>query len=403
MNPSKVDVAIVGAGPYGLALAAHLREQGTPFRIFGKPMANWRWHMPAGMFLKSEGFASNLYAPKGLFPLAAYCKARGLSYENVGMPVPLETFVSYGMEFQRRFAPSIEESEIAAIAGREGNFELADSDGRSFLAQRVVVATGISHFDFLPPLLSGHDPALVTHSSAHRDLSKFSGKTVAVIGAGASAVDIAGILKDSGADVSIVARRSAINFHDPTREPRSLLKRVTNPRSGLGLGWKSRLCTDGPLLFHAMPPRFRVRVVQRHLGPAPGWFAKQKVVGRVPTHLGASIKSVTTRNGFVDLAWTDQDGVRQDLRADHVIGATGYSVDLRRLHFLCSGLRQQIRTIQNSPALDGHFQSSVPGLYFVGLASANSFGPLTRFAYGAGFTAQRLSNHLTRAMQAAKA
>jgi thioredoxin reductase len=317
--------------------------------------------------------------------------------------VPLDTFVSYGLEFQRRFAPDLEKSEIVAISRRDQDFELGTSDGQRYAARQVVVATGISHFDYLPPVLSGHDPALVTHSSAHRDLSLFRGKTVAVIGAGSSAVDIAGILKDIDADVSLIGRRSSINFHEPTREPRSLSSRIAKPRCGLGLGWKSRLCTDGPLLFHAMPQSFRLRVVRRHLGPAPGWFAREKVAGRVPMQLGATIKSVVARNGCVDLAWTDNSGTRQDLRADHVIAATGYSVDLRRLHFLCAELRQKVRTVLNSPVLDSNFQSSVPGLYFVGLASANSFGPLTRFAYGAGFTARRLSNRLVRGPRIPKA
>ena len=42
------DVAIVGAGPYGLSIAAHLRVAGVTFRIFGRPMQTWRYHMPDG-------------------------------------------------------------------------------------------------------------------------------------------------------------------------------------------------------------------------------------------------------------------------------------------------------------------------------------------------------------------
>jgi FAD-dependent urate hydroxylase len=56
-----VEVVIVGAGPYGLSIAAHLRALGIGFRIFGDPMHTWREQMPEGMMLKSEGFASNIY------------------------------------------------------------------------------------------------------------------------------------------------------------------------------------------------------------------------------------------------------------------------------------------------------------------------------------------------------
>ena len=48
--------------------------------------------MPKGMFLKSEGFASNLYDPDGAFTLERFCGERGLGYADYNHPVPLETF-----------------------------------------------------------------------------------------------------------------------------------------------------------------------------------------------------------------------------------------------------------------------------------------------------------------------
>jgi cation diffusion facilitator CzcD-associated flavoprotein CzcO len=59
-HPSTTDIVIVGAGPYGLSVAAHVRRHGRPFRIFGSPTRSWRSNMPDGMFLKSEGRASSL-------------------------------------------------------------------------------------------------------------------------------------------------------------------------------------------------------------------------------------------------------------------------------------------------------------------------------------------------------
>jgi hypothetical protein len=87
------------------------------------------------------------------------------------------------------------------------------------------------------------------------------------------------------------------------------------------------------------------------------------------------------------------------LVVDHVVGATGFKVAISKLKFLDEGLRQQISTIQDTPVLSSNFESSVPGLYMVGIASANSFGPLTRFAFGAKFTAKRISSHLARAIE----
>ena len=232
----------------------------------------------------------------------------------------------------------------------------------------------------------------LTHSSAYGDLSPLKGARVAVVGAGASAIDIASILREIGAEPEIVTRARAIAFHEPSKEPRPLVERLIKPRSGLGLGWCSRLCTDAPLLFHAMPEQFRFRVVRSHLGPAPGWFMREKVAG-IPTHLGVELKAAEVRGGKVHLTLANGTG-STNLAVDHVIGGTGYRVALKRLRFLDDGLRKQIQAVEDTPVLNTFFESSVRDLYFVGVASANSFGPLARFAYGAMYTSRRLSRHL---------
>jgi hypothetical protein len=86
--------------------------------------------------------------------------------------------------------------------------------------------------------------------------------------------------------------------------------------------------------------------------------------------------------------------VEQSLTTDHVIAATGYKVDLRRLAFLPEELRLQLQSIDNAPILSRDFQSSVAGLYFVGPASANSFGPAMRFIFGAEFAARQIVAHV---------
>ena len=394
MSSSIVDIAIIGAGPYGLSIAAHLRKTPLTFRIFGIPMQSWRQQMPKGMLLKSDGFASCLYDPDSAFTLGHYCQEMQLPYADVGIPVPCETFVAYGLEFQKRMVPMLEETNITSVRRTATGFELQTASGLTVQARRVIVAAGITHFGHLPSFLSDLPREYVTHSSQHNDLSGFRDKKVAVIGAGASAVDIAAILNEHGAQVELVARREEISFHKPSEEPRPFLKRIFNPRSGLGLGWRSRLCTDAPLLFHVMPRKLRFRAVQRHLGPAPGWFVRDKVIGKFPLHMGSQIKNASIENGKVHLRIVEKDGRDTDLVMDHVIGATGFRVSISRLGFLEESLRKQIRAVDDTPVLSKSFESSVPGLYLVGVASANSFGPLTRFAYGAKFTARHISNHL---------
>lgn len=399
MHDSELPVAIIGAGPYGLSIAAHLRTLRVAFRIFGEPMQSWREQMPRGMLLKSEGFASHMYDPESSFPLGRYCSLHKLPYQDVGEPVPLETFVAYGLEFQRRLVPELEHQRVAELRRQNGRFVLTTSSGETLSARYVVVATGITDFGYVPPELEGYSPGHISHSSAHADLSNFSGRSVAVIGGGSSAIDIAALLHESGAAVTVIARRQSINFHEPTVEPRPIGQRILAPRSGLGLGWRSRLCTDAPLLFHLMPQSFRLRVVKRHLGPAPGWFMKDRVVGRFPLHLGSVVEGVEAKGGDVQLRIRDRSGSRSTLGVDHVIAATGYKPVVRRLPFLDEALLEQMATLEQAPILNRHFECSVPGLFWVGLASANSFGPLTRFAFGAKFTARRLSRHLASSLR----
>jgi thioredoxin reductase len=390
---SAVDVAIVGAGPYGLSLAAHLGAGKVSYRIFGSPMSSWR-NMPNGTWLKSEGFASSLFDPESSFTLARYCQEHSVPYADVGVPVPIETFVAYGIEFQRRFAPHLDETVVTSVVPVAGGFELTTEAGETVCSKRVVVAAGITHFSFIPPVLGDLPHEFVTHSSDHKDVNRFGGRRVAVIGAGASAIDLAGLLHEAGADTHLIARRSNIAFHEAPTEPRPIAQRVLNPRSGLGLGWRSRLCTDAPLLFHSMPKKIRARAVQRHLGPAPGWFAKTRFVGRVTSHLGTRMKGANVRGNNVSLEFTQEDNLVKELQFDHVICGTGYKVKLQRLGFLNLAIRSQMATADDVPLLTRNFESVVPGLYFIGLASSNSFGPLCRFAYGAKFTSKRLARHL---------
>ena len=389
-----LDTVIIGAGPYGLSIAAHLAKSSLSFRIFGSPMQSWRGHMPRGMLLKSEGFASSLYDPDSAFTLRHYCEEMRLPYDDVGNPVPLEVFSAYGMEFQKRLVPMLEQTDITSVSRAAGVFELKTEDGQIVHARTVIVATGITHFSYLPPFLADLPGSHISHSSQHHDLSSFSGKTVAVLGAGASAVDVAAILYELGSQVQLVARRQEIAFHTKAKEPRPLHQRLRYPRSGLGIGWSTRLCTDVPLLFHGMPEKFRLRFVRDHLGPAPGWFVRDKVVGKFPLHLGCELKSASVEDGKVHLKIVQKDGHDSELIVDHVIGATGYRVAVSRMRFLDEALQQKIHKVQDSPILSNQFETSVPGLYMVGPAAANSFGPLMRFAYGAKFTAKHISRHI---------
>ena len=396
------DVVIVGAGPYGLSVAAHLAVSGVRFRIFGHPMSIWQKHMPKGMRLKSEGFASSLSDPRAQFTLRHYCQQEGIEYADVGEPVRLETFIAYGLAFQRKFVPNLEEKFVVSLQESPVGFELQLEDGEKVLARSVVVAVGISYYSYLPPVLAGLPKEVVSHSSAHSDLAGFKGRSVAVVGAGGSALDIAALLHEAGASVQVIARGSEIRFQDPPGGERSFTQKLLNPRTGIGSGMQLYFYANAPHWFRHLPESLRLDRVRKTLGPAPPWFTKEQVDGKVPFHLSVEIASAELKGGRPTLLLKDAQGNQRSVEADHVIAATGYRVDLERLQFLSPAVREKIRTTGNAPALSGSYESSVPRLYFVGVSSANTFGPMMRFAFGADYTARRISKRLIKPIRDAK-
>lgn len=388
-------IAIIGAGPYGLSLAAHLAGRGAAPHIFGTPMRTWRTGMPHGMLLKSEGFASSLSAPGPGFTLGDYCREQGLPYQDIGWPVPVEVFAAYGEAFARRFVPQLDPREVERVEPGEHGFRLRLEGGGEIVAGQVVVATGIGQFDRIPEALAGLPRAFVSHSSRNADYSHYAGKSVVVVGAGASALDAAAALRRAGARATVVSRRPSVRFYTAGKA-RGPLDRVRAPMTPLGPGWKKLLCVKAPLVFHRMPERFRTAVVQRYLGPAPGWFVRDTVEGHVPFLFNATVVEARLEAGRVALVVERAGEGRASLMADHVISATGYKVDVRRLSFLAPALRAGLGCVDGSPSLSSHFESTVPGLYFVGTPAAYSFGPMLRFACGAEFAASRLTRRLLR-------
>ncbi len=295
MFPNIVDVAIVGAGPYGLSLAAHLREAGISFRIFGKPMSTWRNHMPKGMCLKSEGFASNLSAPDKNSTLEAWCAATGKEYSAQKIPVAVEDFVAYADWFTRTYVPTLEILNVTNIVRGMDGYWLTLEDGARVEAARVVMAVGITWFKNLPEALAGLPAAAVSHSFDHHDCSRVQGKRRDSAGRrrlGRRHRHRARRRRCAGAD-----RRPPQGHPLPrrTRQRRAVdLPAAADPDTGIGPGWRSFFCTQMPLVFHKLPQSMRLEITRRHLGPAPGWFTREKVEGKIPTHLGQHLHSAPT-------------------------------------------------------------------------------------------------------------
>jgi FAD-dependent urate hydroxylase len=387
------DLVVVGAGPYGLSIAAHAAAAGLDLRVLGRPMASWRDHMPDGMYLKSEPWASNLSDPSGRRTLFAYCAPRGLRAEHAS-PLPIRTFSDYGLWFAEQLQPEVEELTVTAVAPLERGFRVTTAEGEVLLTRTVVLAIGVMPFVNRPEPLRHLPSRLASHSSDHGDLSGFLGLDVTVIGAGQAALETAALLAEAGAHPQLLARADHVNWNTlPQPLDRSRLTSLRRPHSGLGTGWSSWAWSELPGAVRRLPSGLRVRIAGSALGPAGAWWLRDRVEGVVPVRLGRRLLAAEPGGGGVRLEIAGPQGERETLETGHVIAATGFVPELDRLALLDARLRSGVRTVPGSgaPWVNGGFESSVPGLFFAGLLTAPSFGPAMRFVHGATFTAGRLT------------
>jgi FAD-dependent urate hydroxylase len=386
------DVAIVGSGPYGLSIAAQLKARGVEFRIFGPPMKFWR-DMPVGINLKSFAFATSVYVPEKGYAFPEWCRSHGLEDFE---PCTMASFAAYGMWVQERFVPNVEDVEVKRVSRANGGFELDLASDLRLRARRVVFATGLTHLAYMPPPVARLPRSLATHTHDLADYSVFRGKEVAILGAGASAVEAGALVHEAGGRAQILVREPEAIFHGRMDPNRSLYQRLRKPVSVIGPGMKNRIFQALPLALHFVPERRRVPFVKKYLGPAAPWWIKDRVDGIVPIATRTSVVAAEPAGDRVRLRLRVEGEGERQLEVDHVIAGTGYVPNLDALDYLDDGLRRQLRRVELGPSLSMNFESSVPGAYFVGPVAALSFGPLFRFVCGAEFAAPALARHLAR-------
>jgi lysine/ornithine N-monooxygenase len=398
-KPSRSKAVVIGAGPYGLSVAAHLAGLGVQARVFGDPMATWRRHMPEGMFLKSTPSASSISAPGPGFTLMDFCDHVGTPRLHEDQPVPIDLFERYGLWFQKQLVPWVEPHHVCQVIPAGGGFRVVLESGEDMAADAVVVATGLMSYAHTPRELASI--GAVTHSSQHRQPAGFAGREVAIVGAGQSALETAALLHESGAQVRVLARGNRVLFARPPG-PSSLIHQVLKPASPMGPGWSLFGLHRGAALFRHLPLDARLRTVRSVLGPSGAWWLRERVVGLIDVRTEHQVRTAWVEGSQTVLHLREADRRSYELPVDHVIAATGYRVDVAALNFLAPSLRDGLTRAGGSPHLSAGFESSTPGLFFVGLASAATFGPLLRFVCGTEFAgpcvssavAARIRSHL---------
>ncbi|MER6626886.1 NAD(P)-binding domain-containing protein [Streptomyces sp. NPDC000987] len=398
------DLLVVGAGPYGLSIASHAAAAGLNLRVFGRPMASWRDHMPRGMFLKSEPWASNLSDPERRWRLDVYCAGRGVAARH-GHPIPLDMFAEYGLWFARHAVPEVDERMVTRVSPCPGGFEAVTDDGQVLHARTVALAVGVMPFVEIPGALRGLDASLVSHSSHHSDLARFRGRDVTVIGGGQAALETAAILAEEGSRVRVLARADRLCWNDvPPPWERPWWQTVRSPQSGLGCGWRNWFYSERPGLFRRLPESTRARIAATALGPAGAWWVRDRVEPTVQVLLGHEVAAARPVSDGVRLDLVGRGGAagsQRSLETEHVIAATGFTATCDRLGLLSDDLRGALATVADgSPEVGRDFESSYAGLFMAGLVTASGFGPAMRFVHGATYTAGALVRGVRRRLRA---
>jgi hypothetical protein len=376
----ETDVAVVGAGPYGLAATAHLRRAGVEAHSLGDPMSFWR-SMPAGMLLRSNWTATCIAEFQGPLSLDSYCRRTG---QRFGRPVSLERFLAYGTWVQQQAVPDVDRRRVVRLDRLGDGFALSLDDGETLRARRVVVAGGIEPFAHRPAEVADVPRELASHTGEHRDLSRFAGQRVLVVGGGQSALESAALMHESGAEVEVLVRADHITWLHGGKYHRMLGRAapLVYAPTDVGPMGLSRLVAV-PDLFRRLPRRLQDPLAHRAIRPAgAAWLGPR--LQEVPIRFSSTVRAAKPTGSRLWVELSD-GGTRE---VDHLLLGTGYRVDVSRYPFLSPELVRAVRRVGGYPVLRRGLESSVPRLHFVGAPAAWSFGPLMRFVSGSWYASR---------------
>jgi predicted ATP-grasp superfamily ATP-dependent carboligase len=384
--PDRAPVVVIGAGPNGLAVTAHLRGEGIGARCFGEPMESWSEQMPAGMLLRSRRRSSHIADPGRSLTIDDYERAERRTVAPSHLA--LEDFVDYGRWFQRQAVPDVDHRKVREVKRDAGGFSVRLQDGERLSASRVIVAAGLPPFMHRPEPFLSLSSSACSHAGEHADLGGFSDRCVAVIGSGQSALECAALLHEAGADVEVLFRAESIHWlgdgseptvpAPPRRRPAFSISPPPTDVGGRATGWIAAT----PDVFRRIPRRLRPEIAYRCTRPAGAGWLRPRLTG-VTLSCGRQVVRAQERDHQVTLRL--DDGATRTV--DHVLLGTGYRIDVRRYPFLAPELTADLRLADGYPVLGPGLESSMSGLHFMGAPAANSFGPIMRFVVSTWYSA----------------
>jgi FAD-dependent urate hydroxylase len=385
---SRSDAVVIGAGPYGIAVAAALHASGIDVTVFGDVMGFWA-EMPEGMLLRSPWSASSIGPVRGDFSLDAYQDQLG---STIARPLPLAAFIDYGRWVAQNALPAIDSRRVVAVEPIDGEFDVALEEGEIVSCARVVLALGIGCYAARPRQFDGLPSELVSHSADLSRPADFAGRRVALVGAGQSAVELSALLAEAGAEVELLIRADDIRWLDRSARLHRLgpLMKLLYSPTDVGPAGLSRLIAV-PNLYRKTPRGFQEKAGYRAVRPAASSWLRKRIEG-VAVSASVEVRTARPVDGGLELLLSDGSS----RKVDHTVCATGFRVDLARHPLVSRELGRRIKMRDGYPLLSGGFETSFPNLYVVGAPASYSFGPLMRFVAGSGFTTRRLVASVVR-------
>lgn len=361
------NLLIIGAGPFGLAIAAEASHREFDYLLVGKPMEFWRNNMPSGMYLRS---ACDWHLdPLNVDTIESFLETQGRTSKDVE-PLSLSFYHAYAGWFQKQKQIVPSPTYILRLDYSETDhlFTATTDRDNTIVARHVAVAPGFKHFTHVPLELTERlPPGRYSHTCDYVDLSRAKNRRFLIIGGRQSAYEWAALLAEAGAGMVHVSHRHEIPAFTSS-----------------DWSWVNPLMdqlAENPNWYRQLPPAEKETLAQRFWAEGrmklEPWLKARLPEDRVKAWPRTELIScVQQANGALLVELSNGE----TLLVDHVILATGYRVNMTQLPFLSAGnILGQMAQRNGFPVLDSHFQTSVPGLFMTSMPATQDFGPFFAF------------------------
>jgi thioredoxin reductase len=359
---------IIGAGPFGLAMAAYAKAHDIDYLILGEPMEFWKSNMPKGMILRS---ACDWHLdPFNIHTIEHYLESRNQTPADVE-PLSLEFYLSYAEWFQEQKQIDVLPTRVEKLdhlTGANNIFKATLEDGESITSDTVLIATGFKAFKHIPTELAQIIPTTrMSHTCDFVDFAGMNGKRCLIIGGRQSAFEWAALLHENGATTVHMSHR-----HE------------TPPYEESDWSWVAPMVeemVDNPSWFRNLPPKEKEEVTQRFWAEGrlkiEPWLSSRINIESIKIWPNSQIVACNTlASGELDVKLSTGDS----FIVDQVILATGYKVNMKKVSLLGNeSIQKKMKTLHGYPMLDDHFQSSISGLFFTSIPATQDFGPFFAF------------------------